>query len=112
MAEDTNTKVVRLETQMANVDEKIDKITVKIDRIESKLDTISDLRQEMQSLKDAHSEHVRYTDQKMRDIVDTNNKEIKEIKGRNFTKGWLYPTLSAIVGSSITFLIIEYLRSK
>ncbi len=112
MAESDTTKIVRLETQMANVDEKIDRMTVKIDRIESKLDIISDLRQEMQSLKDAHKEHVRYTDEKMADIVKSNEKEIREIKSRNFIKGWLYPTLSAIVGSAITFLIIEYLRSR
>lgn len=97
---------------MANVNDKIDKLTVKIDLIDSKLDSISDLRQEMQSLKDAHKEHVRYTDEKMKVIVESNDREIREIKRRNFIKGWLYPTLSAIAGSVITFLIIEYLRSR
>lgn len=48
----------------------------------------------------------------MADVVKSNEKEIKEIKSRNFVKGWLYPTLSAIAGSAITFLIIEYLRSR
>lgn len=112
MSESDTTKIVRLETQMANVDEKIDRLTIKIDSIDSKLDSISDLRQEMQVIKDAHYEHVKRTDEKMRSIVESNEKEIREIKRRNFIKGWLYPTLSAIAGSAITFLIIEYLRSR
>lgn len=112
MPESDTTKIVRLETQMANVNDKIDKLTVKIDLIDSKLDSISDLRQEMQAMRDAHNEHVRYTEDRMKAIVAGNEKEINEIKSRNFTKGWLYPTLSAIAGSAITFLLIEYIKSK
>lgn len=106
----SNGKIVRLETQMANIESKVDELKVEVKAIANKLDSLSDLRAEIAQLREAHNEHVRITDQEMRDIRDSNEKEITEIKKRNMVKGWLYPTMSAVAGAVVTFLIIEYLK--
>lgn len=112
MAETTNNKIVRLETQMSNVETKVDEVKVEVRNMSAKLDSITDLRQELQALRDAHAEHVRITEQEIRDIRISNEKEIREIKSKNMLKGWLYPTMSAVIGSIMTFLIIEFLRTR
>jgi predicted nucleic acid-binding Zn-ribbon protein len=104
-------KIAKLETQMSNIESKVDDLRADVKGIANKLDSLADLRQELSSLREAHNEHVRVTEQEMRDIRESNDKEIKEIKSRNMLKGWLYPTLSAVMGSILTFLVIEYLTS-
>ncbi len=111
MAEANDVKVARLETQMTNIEKKVDELGRKIDAFTTRLDIVTELRGEILALREAHTEHVKVTNQEMEDIRRSNEKEIQEIKSRNMLKGWLYPTLSAITGSIITFLVFEYFRT-
>lgn len=90
MAESNTIKITRLETQMADVSTQVSKLDIKVERILTKLDDISDLKNKIENL-----EH---------DIVT--------LKSKTFRNGWVFPTLSAIAGSVMTFLIIEFLRGK
>ncbi len=112
MAEANDVKVARLETQMSNIEKKVDELGRKIDAFTTRLDIVTELRGEILALRESHTEHVKVTNQEMLDIRTSNEREIQEIKSRNILKGWLYPTMSAVVGSVITFLVIEYLRSR
>lgn len=90
MAESNTIKITRLETQMADVSTQVSKLDIKVERVLTKLDDISDLKNKIENL-----EH---------DMVG--------LKAKTFRNGWVFPTLSAIAGSVMTFLIIEFLRSK
>jgi chromosome segregation ATPase len=112
MTETNDIKVARLETQMANIEKKVDELGKKIDAFATRLDIVTELRGEILALRETHNEHVKSMNQEMENIRASNEKEIQEIKSRNILKGWLYPTLSAIAGSVVTFLILEYLKSR
>lgn len=87
MADNESVKIVRLETQMSNVEQKIDKLDVKVERVITKIDHFTNLQTEVGILKE----------------------EIDELKRKTFRNAWLYPTMSAVAGAILTFLIIEYL---
>ena len=82
MSEAITTKVVRLETQMTTVEQKIDDIKIQIKEVSSKIDNLS------------------FTQSKVKEL----EKDFIE-----FIKGWLYPTLSAVLSATVTFLLINYL---
>lgn len=88
MAATTGEKIVKLEVQMADVSAQVSKLDVKVERVLTKLDDISNLKNEIENLKE----------------------EVTTLKAKTFRNGWIFPSLSAILGSILTFLIIEYLR--
>ena len=75
---------------MADVSTQVSKLDMKVERVLNKLDDISDLKNKIENLES--------------DIV--------ALKSKTFRNGWVFPTLSAIAGSVLTFLIIEFLRTK
>lgn len=90
MAETTVSKIVRLETQMKNVEQKVDELKLDIHGISLKLDSIT----------------------RLNDKVDQLEQEILEVKKRQNIKQWLFPTMSAAVSGLIVYLIIEYLKTR
>lgn len=81
-------KIVRLETNMANVGQKVDELKLSIHEISIKIDVLSQI-------------HIK---------VEELEKEIKDIKSRNSLKAWLYPLLSYGAGAIITYLVMSYLN--
>ena len=102
MAETAANKIVRLEVQMSNIENKVDtgfaEIKAVIHELSMKVDIISDLKSEIASLREAHATHVQET-----------QAEISELKSRNGFRSWLYPTLSALASAVLTVLVLSYL---
>lgn len=90
MAESTIIKVAKLEQKMTDVSSQVSKLDIKVDRVLSKLDNLTELRNEIDLLK----------------------QELSTLKKKTFRNGWVFPTLSAVAGSVLTFLIISYFATN
>lgn len=96
MAETTNQKIVRLETQMQNVSSEVSEIKAGVASLIVKVDGLILAQTEITALKGK---------------IEGLEVEINSLKGKTFRNGWVFPTLAAVAGSVLTFLIISYLQN-
>ena len=90
MTETTTNKVVRLEVQMSNVVAEIAEVKALVKEVIVKVDRYGTLESEIMALK----------------------VEIKALHQKTFRNGWVFPTLAAVAGSVLTFLIISFFTSN
>lgn len=83
MAESVSEKVVRLETQMIDTKKQLDRVEDKLDSLIIKLDDLTLVQQQIDHLEE----------------------QVKELKRRRVLYGWLFPTLAAVCGATLTILI-------
>jgi predicted nucleic acid-binding Zn-ribbon protein len=88
MPESSELKIKGLETQMIYQASETAEIKAIVKDIQIKMASITDLHAEIGNLKD----------------------EVTELKQKRILEKWLFPTLSAAVGSAFTFLLIEYVK--
>lgn len=83
MAETATAKIVRLETQMSNIEQKVDELRNTSAQIINKIDNLS----------------------RLHDRVDQLEKEIMDIQKRQNFQKWLFPTMSALAGGLFLWLV-------
>ncbi len=90
MIETQGEKIARLDSKMQSVEKEVTAIRVKVDKLLERMDV-----------------YVRLDDR-----LQAQQKEIADLKKQVGIWRWLSPTLAAVAGSILTFLIIEYLRNS
>ena len=101
MAESNQTKIVRLETQMGNIEQKVDKLDAKMDNVITKLDSMALVQNEIETLKQSLSEQD-----------DRHQQDIEALRGSKFRNLVIYPTIAAIAGAVISGLVILVIAGK
>lgn len=87
MAETVSEKVVRLETQMANVTSEVLEVKSLVKEVIIKVDNFTNIQNEVLMLKS----------------------EILELKKRTFRNSLIFPVAAAVSGSVLTVLILSYI---
>jgi predicted nucleic acid-binding Zn-ribbon protein len=103
MAESNTVKIIRLETQMTSVEEKVDKVDKKLDSLISKLDMVTTVNNELLILKSNYLG----VEQKLQNL----EKDIKERTKSLIRQRWMQNSLSAILGIVLTFLVSFFLTN-
>ena len=88
--------------------ERIQSVEDKVDGLQKDLTEIkTDIKEIRSMVQNKLTDHIT-----MFDRITTIEKEIGHIRSQSGLWKWLSPTLAAIVSSIMTFLIIEFLKSK